>query len=82
MLKSLTQKLDYSPQIPRFEIFKWGKKENETCLIIPVKNEGIRIINLLKTINQLNIHKSLDIIIVDGGSDDKFFELKILKTLC
>ena len=81
MIISSIQNLISDAQIPKFEAIKWGIKKHKTCLIIPIKNEGKRIINLLKKINQINLHNKLDIIIVDGGSNDKFLQLDKLKKL-
>ena len=66
-------------QIPKFETIYLNKKKNKFCLIIPVINEGKNIQNLLNRIYQISLSKKIDIIIVDGGSNDKSIIVKDLK---
>ncbi|WP_312583636.1 glycosyltransferase family 2 protein [Atlantibacter sp.] len=60
--------------VPSFEIKLWADKKKNACIIIPVINEGDRIVNLLTKMNNLKIWDMADIIIVDGGSTDGSLE--------
>ncbi len=44
------------------------KKTKKYLLVIPVLNEGILIKKLVIKIIKLKIHKLIDVLIVDGGS--------------
>jgi hypothetical protein len=46
------------------------KKTKKYLLVIPVLNEGILIKKLVIKIIKLKIHKLIDVLIVDGGSND------------
>ena len=56
--------------VPRFRCTKYADKESDYALLIPVINEGERILNELKRANTAGIHQYADIIICDGGSTD------------
>lgn len=77
--------LDLSPeqrtdwQVPAFETPFWLGRQYPCCVVIPVINEGERIRNLLARMNRLAIHKTADIIIVDGGSTDGSLERAALE---
>ncbi len=58
-----------------------GKKEHNIALIIPIINEGERIIQLLNRIKVKNLHNLIDIILVDGGSSDGSLKLDLFKSL-
>lgn len=66
-------------QIPTFEAPLWLGRQHRWCVVIPVINEGERIQNLLKRISKLEINKSADIIVIDGGSTDGSLELDSLR---
>jgi glycosyltransferase involved in cell wall biosynthesis len=66
-------------QLPSNEVVFWVEKTKSKCLIIPVINEGDRIINVINKLNELLVHEILDIIIVDGGSTDGSLEINFLK---
>ncbi len=55
-------------QVPNYIIQKFAPKKNNTALIIPVINEGEKILLQLKRITSIN--PKVDIIIADGGSSD------------
>lgn len=57
-------------QVPRFETPLWRGRRHPWCVVIPVINEGERILNLLARMSELHIGDSADIVIVDGGSTD------------
>lgn len=66
----------YEKQVPKYSIQKFAPKKNNTALVIPIINEGERILLQLKKINSIN--PKVDIIIADGGSTDGTLE-NILK---
>jgi glycosyltransferase involved in cell wall biosynthesis len=57
-------------QVPAFDTPLWLGRLHPYCVIIPVINEGERIVSLLARMAALAIHQMADIIIVDGGSTD------------
>lgn len=68
-------------EIPNHEKIEISKKKNKYCLLIPVINEGERIIKELETAKKFNIHKQVDIIICDGDSTDGSITEKAMKDL-
>ena len=58
----------FEKQVPRYSIEIFSPKKNNTALVIPIINEGERILLQLKKINSIN--PGVDIIIADGGSTD------------
>ena len=68
-------------EVPQYSIIFEKSRSKDFCLVIPVINEGDRILSLLTKIHSLNIHQLLDVIIVDGGSTDGSMELLRLKSL-
>lgn len=66
--------------VPEYKIQKFTNKTSDTLLIIPVINEGSRILNQLKNIN--NLDYPIDVAIADGGSTDgSIDDVKLLKSL-
>ncbi|EFE7940081.1 TPA: glycosyltransferase family 2 protein [Escherichia coli] len=61
-------------EVPAYDISLWTYKKHDACIVIPVINEGERIISLLNKMKQININQIADIIIVDGGSTDGSLE--------
>jgi glycosyltransferase involved in cell wall biosynthesis len=57
-------------QIPFFETPLWLGRVHAYCVVIPVIDEGERIVSLLARMAALSINQIADIIIVDGGSTD------------
>jgi dolichol-phosphate mannosyltransferase len=66
-------------QVPDMETLLWQGKQHNYCVVIPVINEGERIISLLKRMKAISISSLADIIIVDGGTTDGSLELDQLK---
>lgn len=54
--------------VPDYEVNLHGEKRHKTALIIPVLNEGTRIIAQLSKLQNLGLE--VDLIIADGGSND------------
>jgi len=69
------------PGVPRFECTRYGEKKNDYIVLIPIINEGERIITELKRAKEHNISGFADIVICDGGSTDGSTEDEILKSL-
>jgi dolichol-phosphate mannosyltransferase len=67
-------------QVPDYRPIFWLEKQHPTCVVIPVINEGQRIRNLLERMAALGVHRSTDIIIVDGGSTDGSLAQDALRT--
>jgi dolichol-phosphate mannosyltransferase len=55
------------------------KKKNNYLLVIPNLNEGLELKKLIKKIFFFKINKLVDILVVDGGSNDKSIDLSFLK---
>lgn len=62
-------------QVPDYNVALWTDKTHDSCVVIPVINEGIRINSLLEKMSNAGIHKISDIVIVDGGSTDGSIDL-------
>lgn len=67
--------------VPNFLSYEFESKKKEYCLLIPVINEGERIINELKKANIVNVSSCVDIIICDGKSTDGSLSEPLLKQL-
>jgi glycosyltransferase involved in cell wall biosynthesis len=64
--------------VPSFEVTILSARKNKYCLVIPVINEGNRLIDQLTSTLSHNHSQSLDIIIADGGSNDGSTTAEIL----
>lgn len=67
--------------VPKFECTEYKEKESEYVVLIPIINEGDRIIKELVRANKHEVHKHVDIVICDGGSTDGCTEENKLKNL-
>lgn len=56
--------------VPRFECTEYCEKTKDYVLLIPIINEGERIIRELERAAQNNVSDYVDIVICDGGSTD------------
>lgn len=56
--------------VPEFKCIEYRKKLSDYVLLIPVINEGDRILKELKRASKYNITEYADIVICDGGSTD------------
>ncbi|CNK46412.1 glycosyltransferase family 2 protein [Yersinia alsatica] len=79
IMDMISQNSDW--QVPTFEVSFLQERMHDYCVVVPVINEGKRIINLLTRMSTLSIHNIADIIIVDGGSSDGSLETQRLKDL-
>ncbi len=56
--------------VPAFASTEYSPKQNDYVLLIPVINEGSRIIDELKRAEEYSLYKYADIVLLDGGSPD------------
>lgn len=67
--------------VPKFECFEFDRKTKDYALLIPIINEGERILTELTRAKNHNVSDFADIVICDGGSTDGCTEETQLKTL-
>jgi len=67
--------------VPKFEATEFADKKKNYVLLIPIINEGERIINELKRAQVAGISNYVDIVICDGGSTDNCTDEEKLKSL-
>lgn len=68
-------------QVPASTTVFWLGRRSRHAVVIPVINEGDRILNLLRRMQAQGIDALADIVIVDGGSSDGSLESERLKSL-
>lgn len=69
------------PGVPDFEEAAFGEKSSRWCLLIPVINEGERILTELARAQKAGVDTLCDIILCDGGSTDGSMEPARLRQL-
>lgn len=67
--------------VPKFQCMEYGEKTKDYVLLIPIINEGERIIKELRRACKYNIPDWADIVICDGGSTDGGTKEDILRKL-
>ena len=67
--------------VPQFRCWEYEKKHSEYIVLIPIINEGDRIIKELRRAMKYNIPDYADIVICDGGSTDGSTASNRLKAL-
>ncbi len=67
--------------VPAFECNEYAEKAKDYVVLIPIINEGERIINELKKAVAGGVHNVADIVICDGGSTDGCTEESRLREL-
>lgn len=67
--------------VPQFEASEFDAKRCRYCVLIPVINEGERILQELKRAGHYNVMSCVDIVLCDGGSTDGSMEQKKLHRL-
>ena len=65
--------------VPQFECTEYAEKTKDYVVLIPIINEGDRIIKELKRAYDADIADHADIVICDGGSTDGCTDEKMLK---
>lgn len=69
------------PGVPAFQCTEYQEKTKDYVLLIPIINEGDRILKELKRAYKHNVSDYADIVICDGGSTDGCAEEKKLRKL-
>ncbi len=73
---------EYNPAgVPCFECTEYNEKTSDFAVLIPVINEGERILKELYRAYKHNIYDCADIVICDGGSTDGSVDAKKMKKL-
>ena len=67
--------------VPKFSSCEYRGKEKDYVVLIPIINEGERIIKELKRAYRANVPNYADIVICDGGSTDGCVDETLLKKL-
>ena len=67
--------------VPRYDCEEFAAKTSEYCLLIPIINEGERIVRELTRAQNAGVDKLVDVVICDGGSTDGCTERTRLKSL-
>lgn len=62
-----------------YTIAEFNPRGSDYCLLIPVINEGARILTELGRAQKVGIHRQVDIILCDGGSTDGSMNPETLK---
>jgi len=79
-LKEIRNQFPANWEVPEFRIDFWDGKTSDYCVIVPVINEGERILQFVKRLKENNIDSIADIVIVDGGSTDGSLEHVFLRS--
>ncbi len=69
------------PGVPKFSCQEYEERSSEYVILIPVINEGDRIIRELERAYKSEVFKLADLVICDGGSSDGSMEELRLKSL-
>lgn len=64
----------------RYSTYEFAQEQSKYAVVIPVINEGDRLISLLDRMVALQIPGEFDVIVVDGGSIDGSVELEKLQS--
>ncbi len=64
--------------IPHFTTTSFAPRHTKYALVIPVINEGKRIQNVLRKLEEQGFSRMLDIVIADGGSTDGSLDVNFL----
>lgn len=67
--------------VPKFECIEYKSTENDYVILIPIINEGNRILHELQIAKNHNISAVADIVICDGGSTDGSTKEAVLRQL-
>ncbi len=79
-LEEIRSQIPADWEVPEFRIDFWDGKTSDYCVIIPVINEGERIREFVKRLEDNRIGSIADIIIVDGGSTDGSLDHAFLRS--
>lgn len=83
LLKEMSNQMIYEKQngVPKFECTEFEEKTKDYAVLIPIINEGERIIKELHRAYTNHVNDYADIIICDGGSTDGCTEASRLRSL-
>lgn len=79
-LKEIRSQFPSDWEVPEFRIDFWDGMTSDYCVIVPVINEGERIREFVKRLEENKINSIADIIIVDGGSTDGSLDYRFLRS--
>lgn len=74
-------RIENIPGVPDFDQEEFSPKGSRWCLLIPIINEGGRILSELATAQQHGIDRLCDLVLCDGGSTDGSTEVGRLGSL-
>lgn len=66
--------------VPAFDCQEWQEKKKDYCVLIPIINEGERILKELHRAKRYQVADYADIVICDGGSTDGCTEERKLRS--
>lgn len=69
------------PGVPRFQCQEYEGKKSEYVVLIPIINEGERIIRELRRAQAAGVPEAADVVLCDGGSSDGSVQEKLLRPL-
>ena len=69
------------PGVPAFQCDEYSGKEKDYCVLIPVINEGNRILHELQRAKEAGVPEHADLVICDGGSTDGSLSMETLTEL-
>ena len=67
--------------VPDFTADEYAARQTKYCLLIPIINEGERILRELARARAVGVHTLVDILLCDGGSTDGSMEPERLRAL-
>ncbi|MBU3806410.1 MAG: glycosyltransferase family 2 protein [Candidatus Fournierella pullistercoris] len=73
--------VEKKPGVPAHTRQEFSAKQSAYCLLIPIINEGKRILRELERAKEVGVEQLCDIILCDGGSTDGSMEPERLKAL-
>lgn len=73
--------VEHTSGVPRYDCEEFAAKASEYCLLIPIINEGERIVRELTRAQNAGVDRLVDVVICDGGSTDGCTEQTRLKRL-
>lgn len=67
----------YNWDVPQADVYEFSKKQKDYAICVPIINEGIRFVKLLKKLSKYSVYA--DILVLDGDSTDDSINLDYLK---
>jgi glycosyltransferase involved in cell wall biosynthesis len=66
--------------VPDYDVTLWNSRSHDYVLLIPVINEGDKLLRQLRDMTQHRL--DIDVAIVDGGSEDGSTDIEVLMSFC